>query len=161
MADNQLKTFMVEDAEIVLRNFAGAEGQYNRAGDRNFGVLLDPETAEQMIEDGWNVKFFKVRDEGDEAQAWLPVAVNFKNKPPRVVLIATNSRTQLDEKSVEVLDWADIKTVDLFCNGSEWNVNGKSGVKAYLKTMFVTIREDPLEMKYGITGGGTKDDDDD
>ena len=49
-------TVMMESVRIIFRNFAGKEGQYNREGDRNFAVLLDPKTAAAMAEDQWNVK---------------------------------------------------------------------------------------------------------
>jgi len=65
-------------------------------------------------------------------------------------MLTSTTRTQLDEASVEVLDWADFKTVDLIARGYEWSVNGKSGVKAYLQSMFITIEEDALERKYAI-----------
>ena len=159
MAEN--KTFMVEDAQIIFRNFAGAETQYNRAGARNFGVILDPESADAMAQDGWAIKTLKPREEGDEGSPWIKVTVSYKNRPPRVVVITSSGRTQLDQKSVEVLDYADIEKVDLFCNAYEWEVGDKSGVSAYLKTMFVTLREDPLEQKYGIGGTPTVDDEDD
>ena len=142
-------TFMVEDAQIIFRNFEGKEGQYNRKGDRNFGVILDPKTAQQMLKDGWNVKFLKSREDDSETP-WVQVSVNFENRPPRVVMLTSTSRTNLDESSVEVLDWADIKTVDLIARAYNWEVNGKTGIKAYLKSMFVTIEEDELERKYGI-----------
>jgi hypothetical protein len=149
MAD-EAKTFMVEDARLIFRNFSGKEGPYNREGERAFSVVLDPETAEKMLEDGWNVKFLQPREEDDGPTPYIEVAVSFKNRPPRVILITTNSRTQLSESSVEVMDWADIQTVDLISRGYEWTVNGKSGVKAYLQSLFATIREDPLEQKYKI-----------
>lgn len=144
------KTFMVEDAEIVFRNFEGREGQYNRAGDKNFVCILDPKVAEQMLADGWNVKFPEPREEGDDPRPQIQVSVNFDRKPPKVFLITETSRTQLTDSSVEVLDWADIRKVDLIARGYDWDVNGKQGTKAYLKTMFVTIEEDELERKYGI-----------
>jgi len=140
----------VEDARIIFRNFAGREGPYNREGDRNFAVVLDHSTAQQMLEDGWNVKYLEAREEGDENTPYVQVSVNFKNRPPRVVLLTSSSRTQLDEKAVDVLDWADIKTADLIARGYEWAVNDKTGVKAYLQSLFVTIREDALEQKYQI-----------
>jgi hypothetical protein len=149
MAD-EAKTFMVEDARIIFRNFAGKEGQYNREGDRNFAVILDQDTALQMLEDGWNVKYLEARDEGDEDTPYISVGVNFKNRPPRVVLLTSTSRTQLDEASVEVLDYAEIKTADLICRGYDWTVGDKSGTKAYLQSLFVTIEEDALEKKYAI-----------
>jgi hypothetical protein len=148
MADD--KTFTVEDAQIIFRNFEGKEGQYNRAGDRNFAVVLDNETAVQMLEDGWNVKYLTARDEGDEDTPYITVSVSFKNRPPRVVLVTSSSRTNLTEDTVEIIDWADIKMVDLICRGYEWVVGDKTGTKAYLKTMFVTIEEDELEKKYRI-----------
>lgn len=142
------KTFMVEDARIIFRNFSGKESQYNREGDCNFSVILAPEMAEDMAKDGWNVKQLKSREEGEEGDFIIQVAVNFKNRPPRVVLLTSTSRTNLDADSVAVLDWADIKTADLIARGYEWDVNGKSGIKAYLQSLFVTIDEDALERKY-------------
>ena len=110
---DEAKTFMVEDAQIIFRNFSGKEGQYNREGDRNFAVILDPVLADRMLSDGWNVRFLDPREEGEDPTPYIQVAVNFKNRPPRVVLITSASRTTLDESSVEVLDWADIKVADL------------------------------------------------
>jgi hypothetical protein len=147
---DQAKTFMVEDAQIIFRNFAGKEGQYNREGDRNFAVILDAAVAEQMLQDGWNVRYLEPREEGEEPTPYVQVSVNYNNRPPRVVMITSASRTQLDEGSVEVLDWADIKVADLIARGYEWTVNGKSGTKAYLQSLFVTIEEDALERKYAI-----------
>lgn len=145
---DQAKTFMVEDATLVFKNFSGKEGQYNREGDRNFAVILDPDTAKKMLEDGWNVRSLAPREEGDEETPYIQVAVSFNNRPPRIVMITSTARTHLDEASCEVLDWADMRVADLIARGYEWSVNGKTGVKAYLQSLFVTIEEDALERKY-------------
>ena len=150
MADDA-KTFKVEGARIIFRNFAGKESQYNREGDRNFAVVLpDADVAEEMLADGWNVRVLEGREEGEPDVHYVQVAVSYKNRPPRVVMLAGDSRTNLDENSVETLDWAEISNVDLIARGYEWAVQGKSGIKAYLKTLFVTIEEDDLERKYGL-----------
>ena len=143
-------TVLMEGVRIIFRNFAGKEGQYNREGDRNFAVLLDPSVAEAMAADNWNVKWLRPRseEEGEEPQAYLPVSVNFKGRPPRVVLVTSRGRTNLDEDNIEMLDWADILNVDLIVRPYEWTVNNKSGIKAYLQSMYVTIEEDALEAKY-------------
>lgn len=147
---DQVKTFMIEDARIIFRNFSGKEGQYNREGDRNFAVVLPDDIAEQMLADGWNVRALVSREEGDPDTPYVQVSVNFKNRPPRVVMITSTARTNLGEDSIEVLDWAEFAVVDLICRGYEWDVNGKQGTKAYLQSLFVTIEEDALERKYAI-----------
>jgi hypothetical protein len=149
MADD-VKTFMVEDARLVFRNFSGKEGQYNREGDRNFSVILDPTAADKMLADGWNVKFLASREDGEPDTPYIQVAVNFSNRPPRVVMITSTARTHLNEASVSVLDWADIKVCDLIARAYDWTVNGKSGTKAYLQSMYITIEEDELERKYAV-----------
>jgi hypothetical protein len=145
-------TVLMEGVRIIFRNFEGKEGQYNRAGDRNFAVLLDAGVAEAMATDGWNVKWLKPREdaeEGDEPQAYLQVTANFdKGRPPRVVMITSRGRTNLDEHTVEMLDWADIQNTDMIVRPYEWSVNGKTGVKAYLQSIYVTVEEDDLERKY-------------
>jgi hypothetical protein len=148
MARND-NTVMMEDVRIIFRNFAGKEGMYNREGDRNFAVLLDEDVAQAMAADGWNVKWLKPREEGDEEQAYLQVSVNFRGRPPRIVMITSRGRTTLGENEVELLDWADIRQTDLIIRPYEWAVNGKTGIKAYLQSIFVTIEEDALELKYG------------
>lgn len=145
----QANNIVMEDVRIVFRNFAGREGQFNREGDRNFSVLLDDDKLVKDLEaDGWNVKYLKAREEGDTEQPYLQVSVNFDGRPPRVTMITSRGRTNLGEREVEMLDWADIRTCDLIVRPYHWNVNGRSGIKAYLQSIFVTIEEDELELKY-------------
>lgn len=144
----KLQPVVLENARIIFRNFSGAEGKFNAKGRRNFNVLLDDVTAEGMAKDGWNIKYLKPREEDDEPQARLEVAVSFSGRPPRVVMITSRGKTALDESMVSILDWAEVENVDLIVRPYEWEVNDKSGVKAYLQSLFITIHEDELERKY-------------
>lgn len=145
-------TVTMESVRIIFRNFAGKEGQYNREGDRNFAVILDEDTANAMAEDGWNVKRLNPREEdledNPEGTPYLGVTVSYKGRPPRVVLIADGVRTNLDENTISIVDQVDIENVDLIVNPYNWVVNGKSGVKAYLQSMYITLRQDELDRKY-------------
>lgn len=142
------KEFMIENAQLRFLNFSGKEGQFNREGDRNFVVLLDQQMADTLVADGWNVKLLAAREEGDEPQPYLQVSVGYKNRPPHIVLITSRGRNAIGEEEVESLDWVEYKNVDLMIRPYVWEVQGKTGVKAYLKSMFVEINEDPLEQKY-------------
>lgn len=138
----------LEDITIAFRNFAGKEDRYNAAGNRNFAILLDPETADSMLLEGWNVKYLRAREDGDYPQPYIQVNVSYKNRPPKVCMVTSKSMTYLTEDEIELLDWADIETADVTLNPYDWAVNGKSGVKAYVHALYVKIEEDYLQAKW-------------
>lgn len=144
---------VIENARIGFRNFSGKEGKFNPAGRRNFCVFVDSDLGQKLEEDGWNVRWLEPRDENEERQAYLQVAVNYDNIPPKMVLVTNHGKTILDESSVNILDWAEIRNVDVIIRPYNWSMhegtkNEKSGVKAYVKSMYVTITEDEFESKY-------------
>ena len=144
-----MRNVVVENARIGFRNFSGKEGRFNPAGKRNFCLFLDDQDlVSKFVEDGWNVRFLKPREMDDKEQAYLQVSVSFDNYPPKIVLVTSNGKTVLTDSEVNMLDWAEIENVDLVIRPYEYNVNGKQGIKAYLKSMYVTIEEDELEKKY-------------
>jgi hypothetical protein len=145
-ADN---TVVLEDAEIIFRNFSGREGMYNREGDRNFAVKLSKDQADQLANEGWNVKTLRAREEDEEPQPYLSVSVGYKGRPPTIVLITSRGRTHLDEDTVETLDNIDIQQADLIIRPYDWAVSGNTGRKAYLQALYVVVNEDPLALKYG------------
>lgn len=139
----------ISDARIGFRNFSGKEGQYNPAGNRNFAVFLDNINEAKALEaEGWNVRWLKPRDNEDEDQPILSVKVAFGAYPPKIVLVTAKGLNQIGEDDLSILDWADIKSVDLTIRPYNYEVQGKKGVKAYLKTMYVTLQEDQFESKY-------------
>lgn len=151
MAKKPPASVTFENAQLIFRNFEGKEGQYNRKGDRNFAIIIPTEElAQQMLQDGWNVKYLNPREEGDDPTPYLQIAVNFQNKPPKIITITSSTRTVLNEETVELLDWAEFSNVDLIFNAYEWEVNGKKGIKAYLKSMYAVLEEDELDLKYAV-----------
>lgn len=145
------KTITFEGVRIGFRNFSGAEGKFNRAGDRNFVIFLETAEAEQLASEGFNIKYLKPRDEQEEPQAYLAVKVNFRGRPPKIMMVTSKGKTPIGEDTVNILDWADLRSVDLIINSFEWEVNGKTGITAYLKSMYATLEEDDLDRKYSDT----------
>lgn len=143
-----MNSLVHEDAKLMFRNFAGREAPFNAAGDRNFVLFLESKKADEMKAEGWNVKHLRPREEDDEPQAYLGVAVSYKNRPPKIVVITSKARTEFDEELLPQLDYAEIKKADIMLSAYDWEFNGNKGLKAYLKSAFITLNEDPLELKY-------------
>ena len=73
--------------------------------------------------------------------------------PPTIWMITGSSKVQLDEESIQSLDYADFRNVDLVINPRHWDDNGTDRIKAYLKTMYAVIEEDQFAAKYAEMEG--------
>ena len=149
MENKKLDVLSIKNAHIMFRNFTGREGKYNKAGIRSFSVSIDDvDLAEKLAEEGWNVRILPAREEGEQPRHYLQVAVNFENIPPKVLMITRKKKVALDEEGVAALDYADLSNVNLVIRPYQWEVNGKTGVKAYLKTGYFTVEEDEFADQY-------------
>lgn len=142
----------LENAQLIWKNFQGRERQFNREGDRNFSVLIPNEDAEQLRALGWNVKELQPIEEGDPTQPYLKVKVKYNKDtgsgPSINIVLDENRIIPLLKESLDIIDTAEIIKADLSLNPYVWDVGGKQGVTAYLKEAYITIKPDPLMMKY-------------
>ena len=144
----------IDDARIIFRNFAGAASKFNRAGERNFALIIDDETiADELIKEGWNVKIKPGRDEDEAPFMYLPVKVKFNDRGPAVYLVTGGKRNRLDEESVACLDDVDILSVDMDIRPYDWVIqegtpDEKSGRTAYLQSICVTQEIDRFAARF-------------
>lgn len=144
----------IDDARIIYRNFRGEASKYNRAGDRNFALLIpDEELADRLADEGWNVKIKPPREEGDAPFMYLPVKVKFNDRGPQVYLRSGNVTNRLDEESVSILDDIDILGVNMDIRPYDWVIqegtkDEKSGRTAYLQSIEVIQEVDRFAARY-------------
>ena len=149
----EINNLIIKDASICFKNFRGEGTPFNPAGRRGFSVIFrDPDTVAELSADGWNLKPLKKRNEEDEPAWHLPVAVKFEVRPPQIYIVTyPNGRmkkTEITEESINMLDFAEISKIDLIVTPYNWEMNGSRGIKAYLKTMYVTVVTDELADEY-------------
>lgn len=139
----------IEGANIIWKNFSGERDRFN-PGKRGFSVVIDDTVmADELKQEGWNVKERPLQEGADPSeQEWtLPVKLNM-NRYTQVWLIVGNHKTLLNEDTVAQLDVVDITDCDLSIRPYEWEMSGRTGVTAYVDSMYVTIRENKFAEKY-------------
>lgn len=150
MASKFIPNIELENATIIYPNFSGKEGRFNREGDRFFSVFIDDAAqAQEMAEDGWNVKIRKPRDEDEEPRYYIQVAVNYNfYKKPEIYRIINGRKFLLEEEDLGQLDSDDILSADMVIRPRIWDDNGTTRIKAYLSEMYVTIQQSRFAAKY-------------
>ena len=139
----------IEGATIIWKNFSGERDRFN-PGKRGFSVVIDDAVmADELKQEGWNVKERPLQEGADASeQEWtLPVKLNM-NRYTQVWLIVGNHKTLLDEDTVAQLDVVDFVDCDLSIRPYEWEMSGRTGITAYVDSMYVTIRENKFAEKY-------------
>ena len=144
----------IENAELRFRNFSGKGGKFNNEGNRNFCVLINPADAEALKAEGWNIRTLKPKNPDDEEVPYMQVKVNYDGFSKPIVYIITEidgkpvKKNKLGEDDIDILDYAEIKKVDMVIRPYNYQTPDRSGIKGYLKSMFVTIKEDKFASKY-------------
>lgn len=144
----------IENAELVFKpNFSGEVTEYNRLGYPQFNVRVPDALVESLKADGWNVQAWPKEPDEDRDQIWhILVTVRYDGyNPPSVFLVAPNGKkTAIDTKEAftKKMPGTKFSNIDLIIHPYQWEVNGKSGVKAYLQTGYFVIDPDPFADKY-------------
>lgn len=158
--DNIMKTYQLEftQAQIGLKNLEGREGRYNKEGERSFAIFLTPDQANELIEQGLNVKPPKFDEEGNQlGRSFIKVKVRFDIYPPEVFF----SRGELDNagniiirqlpsSEMRTIDNADIEFADLKVNVRGWEKGPNSGKTVYLASGVFVAKPNPMMDRYTI-----------
>lgn len=168
---------VMENARLCFApNFSGTGSDFNQEGSRNFTVVVDdprtkmskrwvdresgkfmvqPITADDLANDGWNVKIRTPNGEGNDSFRFIRVMVKFNHDNPRMnpsIFLSTGDgpEVELNEKTVHRLDKAVIKYVDIEFRTHYWTSkkDGSSGVNGYLTEGHFLIDQGAFGDKY-------------
>lgn len=151
--DQKPENLIIKHAELMggpYRNFSGAASQKSPEGKRTFCVVLDDETAEALIAEGWNVKTTNPK-EGYEPTKFIKVNVSYAFGEPNIEVFDNENYENgvfFNERMVGKLDRARIKYADLNISPSSKKYDHPDGspatYAAYLESMNVVTECDPI-----------------
>lgn len=151
MANSTISNIILDDCKIFWKNLSGAPDKFNKTGgQRTFCVIIPNDIAPELEAEGWAIKYLRPRDEEEEPQAYLKVKASYGPKSQPNIYICTKKKKELlNQDTVGSVDYAEINRVDLIIRPYEYkDINGHSGVSAYVKNMYITINEDPFADRY-------------
>lgn len=137
----------VDGARIVFRNFKGEANTYNRAGDRNFALVIDNEEfAQKLTDEGWNVHIRPPREDDGEPFIYLPVSVSYRisRLAPKIFLKKPKKDPiPIEENDVANFDDLEYSDIKMVINPRHW-VDDRTHlerIKAYLIEMWWVQKE--------------------
>lgn len=143
----------ITDGEIAYSNFSGRPTQFNPDGGvRTVTFVIPYDAADQLIADGWKIREQQIDDEG-HIRYLLEAKFTFRTRngqprDPKIFIVRNDRLVHMTEETIDTLDRADILSVDAVLGASYWEWGGRSGITAYINSMYITIKDNPVDEKY-------------
>ena len=157
---NKLKIENLANRDIIYRNFSGRTSQFNKNGNLKFTIVIDPNVADRLEKNGWNIKRRPSKNDENEEFCTLEVRVRFDLSfaKPRIKQFTRSGCVDISEDNVGNFDNAEFETADVVLRQYLWSTPaGDSGVSAQLSEMYVRLQEGVLESKWADIGPGEDD----
>lgn len=147
------------EMDIRFRNFSGNENSYNKAGERNFKLVLDEEDAHQLQALGMYVPFRENSRKPGEGNYLLKVIVSYRFTSPAVIVLSGDMQRAIGEKEIGDVDGyelTDIPHISLVTSSNRFN----DTEIAHLDEMVLVKRHSDFMEKYGALLNHPADEDD-
>lgn len=160
------------DFEILFSNLEGRRDQYNAKGDRSFRLKFnDSEFAQQLAEEGWNIKIYTPKNDNYEPYYYMTVKTKFRcdsegvRQDPEIHRVNAKNDILCVAANMGDIDnaYASGKVVrtDLVINPYHWSNPGMGageGVTAYLREMWIEVEDSPFAARYANRCSNFEDD---
>lgn len=150
------------DFEVLFCNLEGRKERYNNDGDRTFRVkFFDPEFAQQLADDGWNIRIYTPKNEEYDPYYYLTVKTKFRidsekvRQDPEIHLVNSKNDIICGPQNMADVDMAfrnhKVTRVDLSVAPRYWTNEGignGEGITAYIRELWVEIQDSPFASHY-------------
>lgn len=146
------KIVSIENTRFIFEtNFSGDPRRDKFGSDKRYANIIVPEElAEELTDEGFNVRHTDPKDVEYEKTYFVKAAVNYDSKfPPRIFLVSGDNPPELlDVESVGVIDTMYIRNVNVILSKyynakiNKWSL--------YVRTMYVEqeLDNDPFAARY-------------
>lgn len=146
------KIVSIENTRFIFEtNFSGDPRRDKFGSDKRYANIIVPEElAEELTDEGFNVRHTDPKDNDYEKTYFVKAAVNYDSKfPPRIFLVSGDNPPELlDVESVGVIDTMYIRNVNVILSKyynatiDKWSL--------YVRTMYVEqeLDNDPFAARY-------------
>ena len=147
---------------IFRVNLSGAPDRFNPNGARpNCNITIPSDLVPSLREQGYNVRELAPREGCPEDASTYTLKLNCSfggMSDPRIVVLSgdpeddprTMDRAVLTRETIGIIDFADVWNVDVTFNPYYYGSGDKAS--AYIEKMYVCVRPDDIDRKYGIGG---------
>jgi hypothetical protein len=143
----------LEGGQIAYSNFSGRPTQFNPdGGQRTVTFVIPEENAQSLMDAGWKIRQQTFED--GTYRYLLEAKFTFRTRngqlrDPKIFIVRDgNKLVHVTEDTVDTLDHAEIVSVDAVLGAVYWEWGGKSGITAYINSMYLTIKENAIDEKY-------------
>ena len=149
---NKVNDINIYDGEIAYSNFSGRPTQFNpNGGVRTVTFVIPPDIADSLIADGWHIRE-QIFDDGT-SRFLLEAKITFKTRTgqirdPKIFIIRNDGVIHITEDTVSTLDRMEIVNAEAVIGPFYWDWGGKSGITAYVNSLYITVKENPIDEKY-------------
>lgn len=146
------KIVSIENTRFIFEtNFSGDPRRDKFGSDKRYANIIVPEElAEELTDEGFNVRHTDPKDVEYEKTYFVKAAINYDSKfPPRIFLVSGDNPPELlDSESVGVIDTMYIRNVNVILSKyynakiDKWSL--------YVRTMYVEqeLDNDPFAARY-------------
>lgn len=145
----------IDDLEIEgatvkwpFSHFDGREDTFNAEGDHNFTLMLNEELAQKLMADGWSIRTMDGYEEGDPPEYLLKVKISYKFEPPKIFLIKGQRKIRATQRDLADIRRDTCENLDVIITPSRWVHGQNSGITAYAKELYATVRQSRFSERY-------------